>query len=138
MTGLLAAVVLLNYAAQVPYYLILYFPRPPSLLGVGLLAITGAWFCLGLIRSRHGRRFGDGVLGAFLATEVAFYGALIVLSIATHGRGGASAQLTTPDARLWVIFAVGYLNAFVAAVTLARLVFRRSRSLRARRRPAGG
>lgn len=122
---LLVGVVLANYAAQVPYYFILYFPRPPSLLGTALLTATLAWFLVGLLLYGRGLGWGRALLAGFLATEVLFYGGLIVLGALTGGRGGAAAQLTTHDARLWAIFAIGYVNFLAALAGLVGLLTRR-------------
>lgn len=118
----LVVVVLINYAAQVPYYVILYSPRPPSLLGTALLVVTLVWFVAGFLRYRRRLPFGTGLLLGFLAAEVLFYGGLILLALVTGGRAGAGAQLTEPDPRLWAIFAVGYANFAIAVPALIVVV----------------
>lgn len=115
----LLAVVLLNYAAQIPYYLHqYYYPRhlPPSLIGSVLLAITFIWFLLGYLWYVRGRRYGMGLLLSFLVTQVLFYGHSVVLGLFTGG--GAVAQLETPSPFLLAIFLIGDIN-FVAAIYYA-------------------
>jgi hypothetical protein len=111
-------VVAVNYVAQVPYYVILYSPRPPSPVGTTLLVATLVWFLVGFIRYRRRRAFGTALFLGFVAAEVLFYGGLILLALVTGGRAGAGAQLSEPDPRLWAIFAVGYANFAIAVPTM--------------------
>ncbi|HUZ00146.1 MAG TPA: hypothetical protein VMU89_07325 [Thermomicrobiaceae bacterium] len=115
-TAVLVAVVALNYAAQIPYYLHQYYlPRHqlPSPLGTLLLGLTLLWFVVGYRRYLTGRRFGYGLLLGFLVVQVLFYGHSVVLGLLTGA--GAVAQLTTSSRFLLVIFTIGYLNFAVAA-----------------------
>lgn len=115
-TAPLAAAVLLNYAAQLPYYLHQYYlPRhqAPSWPGAVLLGLTLVWFVVGYVRYLRGQPYGAGMLLAFLLAQVLFYGHSVALGLLTGG--GAEAQLTTHSRFLLVIFSIGYVNFLVAA-----------------------
>lgn len=73
--GAVAAVVCLDYVAQVPYYLHQYAVRShaaPSAPGVALLAVTLLWFVLGVVGLWQGSAQGYWLLVAFLAVECLF------------------------------------------------------------------
>ena len=115
-TAALVAAVGLNYAAQIPYYLHQYYlphHQLPAAGGTLALGLTLLWFVIGYWWYVSGRRFGYGILLAFLVVQVLFYGHSIVLGLLTGA--GAVAQLTTPSRFLLVIFAIGYVNFAVAA-----------------------
>jgi len=119
----LLAAVLLNYAAQIPYYLHqYYFPRhlPPNLLGVALLSATFVWFLAGYSMFIRGKKYGRGLLLSFLTAQVLFYGHAIVFGLVNGS--GIVAQLKTHSSFLFVIFLIGYINFTVAAYYLARLL----------------
>lgn len=122
----LVIAILVNYLAQIPYYLHqYYFPRhfAPSLLGVVLLTITLAWFIAGYVRYLQNKRYGWGLLLSFLLAQVLFYGHSIVLGLFTGG--GIVAQMETPSRFLLVIFLIGYINFTVAAYYLVRFLRRK-------------
>jgi hypothetical protein len=119
----LAAAVIANYAAQVPYYLHqYYFPhhQVPATAGVVLLGLTLLWFLTGYGLYLWGRRYGTATLLAFLLAQVLFYGHSVILGLLTGG--GAEAQLTTNSRFLQVIFSIGYLNFLVATFYVYWLV----------------
>ena len=123
---ILFSVVLLNYVAQIPYYLHQYYiPRhlPPSFIGSLLLVTTLAWFLVGYARYTAGKRYGWSILVAFLATQVLFYGHSVLLGLLSGG--GVVAQLRTSSLFLLVIFLIGDLNFIVATYYLWLLVSRR-------------
>lgn len=112
---ILFCAVMLNYGAQIPYYLHqYYFPHhlAPSPLGVLLLGITLLWFLIGYYRYLSAKKHGRVVLLGFLLAQVLFYGQTIVLGIWTGA--GAVAQLKTQSLVLLVIFIIGYINFLVA------------------------
>jgi uncharacterized membrane protein (UPF0136 family) len=120
---ILLAAVLLNYAAQVPYYLHqYYFPRhsPPSLLGVALLSATFMWFSVGYFWYVTGRTSGLWVLLAFLAIQILFYAHAILFGLLTGG--GIVGQLRTNSPFLLVVFLIGYLNFTIAGYYAWRLL----------------
>jgi len=128
---ILLAVVLLNYAAQIPYYLHrYYFSRhlPPSIPGSLLLTVTLVWFLAGYIRYRQGRSYGHGLLVSFLVTQVLFYGHSVLFGLFTSG--GIVAQVRTNSPFLLIIFLIGYLNFVVAAYYVWWLVKRGRSHLR--------
>ena len=115
-TLVLAGVVALNYAAQVPYYLHQYYlphHQPPSPVGIVLLGMTLLWFVIGYSRFVMRKSYGFGILLGFLLTQVVFYGHAVVLGILAGA--GAEAQLKTHSRFLLVIFSIGYVNFLVAA-----------------------
>jgi hypothetical protein len=121
-----AAIVLLNYAAQVPYAADLYGTHL-NVAGAALLGATLAWFLVGLWGLADGRRAGYLVLLAYAATQVAFYFHGQVL-LAFVGYGMVYALTHARDGVVWAVFLVGDLN-FVAAVGAAAYLVVRRRSL---------
>jgi len=119
----LLAVVLLNYLAQIPYYLHqYYFPRhlPPNSTGATLLFVTFVWFLVGYIMFVRDKKYGKGLLLSFLAAQVLFYGHAIAFGLINGS--GIVAQLTTHSPFLLVIFLIGYINFAVAAYYLIQLL----------------
>ncbi|HEX9037447.1 MAG TPA: hypothetical protein VF808_10700 [Ktedonobacterales bacterium] len=123
-------VVIANYAAQIPYYLRLYyFPHhaPPALWGSLALAATLAWFLVGFTLLLRGRAAGYWLTLAFLATETAFY-LYNLLNQMAHGYAPFF-HLANPDPVLWSVFAIGYLNLVAGAPFIVGLLVAR-RTLR--------
>ena len=121
-------VVILNYLAQIPYYVHQYYrPRhlAPNWSGTALLVLTLVWFLLGYFRYIQAKRYGFGILLSFLIVQVLFYGHAILFSLAGQG---AIAQLGTHSPFLFVIFSIGYLNFFVAAYYAYKLMKRKNGS----------
>lgn len=122
----LSAIVLLNFAAQVPYFLHLYLGRQPWLTSLRSFAVMGlvfAFFLTAAILLFKGRREGYLLMVAFLATEFLFY-LFGSVSSALHGFG-LFFQVRNPDVVLRVIYSVGYLNLFASGYFLLLLVSRR-------------
>ena len=125
----LVAITLVNYAAQVPYYLHNdYSPHHvlPGVRAVALLAATLAWFALGLAGFMRHRRWGLPVLASFLAAEAIFYAGTIATGIFIF-------QLENHSYLLKTIFVIGYMSGAAAAYYLFRLLRERApRGLRVR------
>ncbi len=114
-TGLyvLFAVTVLNYVAQIPYYIHFYGVHhvAPSALGTVLLALTFAVFLAGYIYTLRGHRFGGWILFAFLIVEFGFY--------LLHNVSGAFLNdLPVGDPLFQIVSLIGYLNTIVALVYL--------------------
>lgn len=120
------AVVGVNYLAQIPYYLYLYYlPHRslPPLVGTSLLVATFVWFLLGwTLLARRGSRAGYWLLLTFLLAEVGFYLANTVNQV-THGFAPFF-HLQNPNPLLFTVFAIGYLNMVGGLVFALWLVWR--------------
>jgi len=119
---LLAAVVL-NYLAQVPYYIHQYYVGrhiAPSWTGAALLLLTLLWFLAGYIMYVANKKHGKGILLSFLAAQVLFYGHAIIFGLVNGS--GAVAQLKTHSQFLFVIFLIGYINFGVTACYIVWLL----------------
>ena len=119
----LVVVTLVNYVAQVPYYLHNDYSAQhlfPGLRAVALLGVTLAWFAVGLAGFRRGRRWGLPVLVSFLVTEAVFYGATIATGIFLL-------QLANPSYLIKAVFVIGYVSGGVAACYSLLLIRRRPR-----------
>lgn len=117
------AVVGVNYLAQLPYYLHLYyFPHGalPSARGVFLLSLTLLWFVAGYVGLAHGRAVGYWLLLTFLLTEVAFYAHGIFIRV-TNGYP-AFQNMQTHDTLLLIVFGIGYLNMLMGVYFLYYLL----------------
>jgi hypothetical protein len=116
-----ALVVLLNYAAQVPYALHLYglaFSRS----GLGLLLATLAWFGIAWLLCRQDRPIGIGLLLAYALAQVVFYlNSEVVQTF--RGFGLPYHLLRTTDPILWWTFLIGDFN-FVAACAASVVLIR--------------
>ncbi|HEX6543106.1 MAG TPA: hypothetical protein VF040_15225 [Ktedonobacterales bacterium] len=129
-------VVGINYLAQIPYYLHLYyFPHrmPPPLVGTSLMVVTFVWFLLGWMLLARGRRAGYWLLLTFLLTEFIFYLSNMIDQV-MHGFSPLF-QLQNPDPLLVPIFAIGYLNLIGAGLFAIFLIWR-YRTLVAGQQPA--
>lgn len=114
----LFGVTVLNYLAQIPYYIHFYGIHhvAPSPLGLTLLGLTFAFFLAGFVLTLRNRRSGWWLLLGFLALEFAFY--------VVHDLSGAFLQdLPVSDPLFLVVSLIGYLNtvgAFVYLIVLVR------------------
>ncbi len=107
----LCAITVLNYVAQIPYYIHFYgvHGAAPSPLGVVLLALTFLLFLAGYVFTLQGRRLGGWLLLGFLVLEFAFY--------VLHNLSGAFLKdLPLHDPLFLVVSLIGYLNTLVALV----------------------
>jgi hypothetical protein len=111
----LVAVTLLNYAAEVPYYLHNSPHSLPGLRAVALLGATLAWFALGLAGFLQRRNWGFAVLVSYLLVEATFYAA-------TFASGAFIPEMQDPSDLLKVIFALGYGSGAVAGYYAYRLL----------------
>ena len=131
----LAAVTLVNYAAQVPYFIHNDYSvdHPlPGVRAVGLLGVTLAWFILGLAGYMRGRRRGLAALVSFLAAEALFYEA-------TFATGTFLLQMHNHSGLLKVVFVTGYASGAVAAYYACYLLWHHARAgLRPGHIPPGG
>lgn len=114
-TGLyfLFGVTVLNYLAQIPYYIHFYgvHHAAPSPIGMLLLALTFALFLAGYIYTLRGHRFGGPILFGFLLLEFGFY--------LLHNLSGAFLRdLPMSDPLFLVVSLIGYLNTIVPLVYL--------------------
>jgi len=103
-------VIIVNYVAQIPYYLYNYYFRyhvPPTMSSIVLLGLTLGWFVLGYVAVQRQKRFGYFVLLSFLLVEALFYAHTILL-------GAFIFQLQNPNPIIKVVFIVGYLSGIVA------------------------
>lgn len=119
---LLLVVVLANYAAQVVYYLRLYYPAPPA-LGTISLALTLMWFLAGYLGTQRDWRLGLPLLVTYLLTMVGFY-LYNTIEMLAHGYG-VLWHFQHHDLPVRVVFAIGDLNLIVGIVALAALLMRR-------------
>ena len=120
-------VVIADYLAQVPYYLVNYYlphRTPPSLSAILLLSLTLAWFLFGYFAFRAQRRYGPWVLLSFLAVEGLFY-------LNTMLFGGVGVLLSTPNLVLRIVFLVGYATGLLSLTYAVLLVVFRTRYSRA-------
>jgi hypothetical protein len=113
----LFAVTVLNYLAQIPYYIHFYgiHHAAPSLLGLTLLGLTFAVFLAGFVLTLRHRRSGWWLLLGFLALEFAFY--------VVHDLSGAFLKdLPVSDPLFLAVSLIGYLNTVAALVYLIVLI----------------
>jgi hypothetical protein len=121
-------VVIADYLAQIPYYLVNYYiphhalPTPSSVV---LLGLTLAWFLIGYFALRARRRYGYWLLVSFLAVEGLFYLNTLIF-------GGAVLQLNNPSLAIRAVFVVGYVTGIVSLIYAVALVIFRSRLLATR------
>ena len=103
---ILLFVTIINYLAQVPYYLINdYFPYHilPSTRGVILLGLTFIWFLIGYVGTIKKKYVGYIVLVSYLIIEGLFYVLTIVF-------GAFIFQLQHPNSIIKVVFIIGYIS----------------------------
>ncbi len=122
----LFAILLADFAAQVPYFMHLYYsPQHPlpdlksSLLMGSVFALFMVSFALLIAR----KRAGYYLLIFYLALEFFFYLWNIVGGV-LHGYG-LFFHLADRDAVLWAVNAVGYLSFFAAGYFLFLLIDKR-------------
>jgi NADH:ubiquinone oxidoreductase subunit K len=115
-------VVIVDYMAQIPYYVVNYYiphHAAPSASSVALLSLTLLWFLIGYFGLRKRKRFGYWLLQSFLLVEGLFY-------LRTLLFGAAALQLENPDPVIRAVFLIGYATGIVSLFYFAMLiVFRR-------------
>ena len=118
----LLVMVLANYLAQIVYYLDLYYPQPPAMLGTALLCLTLLWFLAGYVGAQRGWWLGRLLLLSYLLAMVSFY-VVGTYGLVVHGYG-LLWHLQHHDLPVRMVFALGYLNLVVGAVALLALLRR--------------
>jgi hypothetical protein len=116
-----SAVILANYAAQVPYGLHLYGPRAIT-YGSALLLLTMVWFVAGFWLLIRAKAAGYWLTLSFLVTDFGFY-LYNLIGGWVHGYGLFFHAWHLSDPILWAVFMIGYAN-FFAAGYLLMLLFR--------------
>jgi hypothetical protein len=116
-TSLFLAVVLgiigVNYLAQIPYYIHLYYPHPPSLIFALLLGATFVWFLAGYLLLARGSTLGYWLLLSYLLAMVGFY--LHNVLIQTLNGFNPLFFLRDHDPLVGVVLAIGHLNMLAGA-----------------------
>jgi len=125
---ILAALILLNFLAQVPYYLHLYYFRhhqPPNIVGSLLLGAVFALFVAGYALLAMHKPLGYVLLQTFLAMEFLFY----FLSMVHSMMNGFEPfhQVENHDLLLRIVYGIGYLNLFASGYLLVLLFLNRSK-----------
>ena len=114
----LLGITLVNYLAQIPYYLHNYYvPHHliPSVRAVGLLGFTLIWFVIGYTAYIRKIKYGYAILLSYLVVQALFYG-MTCLS------GAAIMQLHNHSNIIRAVFLVGYTSGFVAAYYSYKLI----------------
>ncbi len=108
----------INYLAQIPYYIHNYYvPHhlTPGLRATGLLGFTLIWFIAGFIMYIKKIKYGYGILLSFLIVETLFYG-LAFLS------GAFISQLRNHSDIIRLVFIIGYASGATAGYYVYRLI----------------
>ena len=119
---ILLLVTVINYIAQIPYYLHNYYFRyhlAPTTSSIVLLGGTLAWFLVGYVGTMRHTKYGYGTLLSFLVVEVLFY-AHTLLS------GTFLRQLHNPSMVINAVFVIGYISGITAGVYVWLLVRRKA------------
>lgn len=114
----LLVVTIINYIAQIPYYLHnYYFPYhlAPTASAILLLGGTLAWFVIGYVGTVKRKKYGYWTLLAYLVVETLFYGRTIL-------SGTFIKQLHNPSLIVNAVFVTGYISGIVAGVYVWLLV----------------
>ncbi len=120
---ILALLILVNFAAQVPYFFHLYYRRQSPAISARSFLIMGAvlaFFATAAILLFKGQRFGYSLMLMFLSVEFLFY--LLGVVESTLRGYGPFFQVDNPDIVLRIIYSIGYLNLFVAGYFLFLLL----------------
>ena len=115
---ILLLVTIVNYVAQVPYYLHnYYFPYRllPTLSSIVLLGLTLAWFLAGYLGHSKGKKWGRYALLSFLVAEALFYFHSIAF-------GAFLFQMQNPSLIIRTVFLIGYVSGAVSAYYAYALV----------------
>ncbi len=118
-------VVIADYLAQIPYYIVNYYvPHRalPTLSSLVLLGLTLAWFLVGYFGLRARRRFGYWVLLSFLLVEGLFYLHTLVF-------GAVAFQLANPNLVIKAVFLIGYATGIVSLIYFVALIVFRKRPI---------
>jgi hypothetical protein len=122
----LFALILLNFLAQIAYFVHLYWGRQALSVTVRSFLIMGAVFAFFLAASWlffTGRRHGYTMMLAFLSVEFLFYLFGLIQSLV---RGFPPFfQTQNPDVVLRIIFSIGYMNLFASGYFILLLLLYR-------------
>lgn len=127
---IMLGIVLVNYLAQIPYYLHLYyFPygASPSPTGTVLLTLTFIWFLAGYFGVVRGWSAAYWLLLAYVVTVAVFY-LWNMFTQVTHGYPPFLHVWGEHDPVLFAVFGIGYLN-MLAGIYFAYFLIRYRRSL---------
>src|SRR5579872_4901558 len=108
---LLFGITILNYIAQIPYYIHFYgvYHIGPAPLGLALLALTLFLFLAGYVLTLQEKPIGGWLLLGFLILEVGFY-------ILHNISGSFLKDLPVGDPLFLTVSLIGYLNMIVAVL----------------------
>jgi hypothetical protein len=127
---ILFLLILINFFAQIPYYLHLYY-NPNDLLasarGIVLMFFVFAVFLLASLLLFKQRTSGYWLMVFFVAVEFLFYLWNSVIEVMSGN--GLFFHLNNPDLLLRAIFAIGYVNLFASGYFLALLLLKKSQLL---------
>ena len=115
---ILLFITLLNFAAQIPYYLYnYYFPYHvwPTLSSIVLLGLTLVWFLAGYFGVLRGWRYGRAILISFLSVEALFYLHSFIF-------GAFFFQMQNPNPIIKAVFVVGYVSGITAGYYIYALI----------------
>lgn len=115
---LLLLVTVINYIAQIPYYLHNYYFRyhlAPTASSIALLGGTLVWFLIGYIGTTHHKKYGYGTLLSFLAVEALFYAHTLLSGVFLQ-------QLHNPSMVINAVFVIGYISGITAGMYVWLLV----------------
>jgi hypothetical protein len=107
----LLVITLINYLAQIPYYLHnYYYPHHliPGTRAVILLGITLIWLVFGYIAYIKKIRYGFGILLSYLIVEGLFY-------ISSIFSGTFGHQLQNQSNIIRTVFIIGYISGLTSA-----------------------
>ena len=113
----LLVVTLINYIAQIPYYLHnYYYPHHliPGTRAIILLGITFLWFLFGYIGYVKKVSYGFGILFSYLIVEGFFY-------ISSIFSGTFGHQLQNQSNIIKSVFIIGYISGLTSAYYAYRL-----------------
>lgn len=110
---ILMGITILNYVAQIPYYIHFYYVHhaAPAPFAVGFLVVTLALFLAGYILTLQAKPAGGWLLVAFLLLEFGGY-------LAHNLSGAFLKDLPTNDPLFFTVSLIGYLNFAVSFVYL--------------------
>ena len=115
-----AAVILANYAAQIPYGLHLY-GRAAITHGWAPLFVTLVWFVAGFWLLIRAKAAGYWLTLSFLLADFGFY-LYNLIGGWVHGYGLFFHVWLVSDPILWTVFMIGYANFFAAGSLLVLLI----------------
>ena len=111
-------VVIADYLAQIPYYVVNYYiphQTPPTVSAIVLLGLTLAWFLVGYFGQRTHRRFGFWVLLSFLLIEGLFYLRTLIF-------GPVAFQLDNSNLVVRIVFLIGYVTGVISLLYAAAII----------------